>query len=138
MLRLCWQASNEWVSFRNKVAKDPNLMVQQARHLYQRFFLGRETDGFTKVLAVADVVNLIPVDTAEAERGFALMNRLKDSSRNLMASKYLNDLMFVRLHGPDNMTEFYPDPAIKLWLSRAKRGRMLQARAPFVRVAAQP
>lgn len=46
--------------------------------------------------------------------------------------------MFVRLHGPGNMTEVDPDPAIKLWLSRAtNRGRMLQARAPFVRAAAQ-
>ena len=125
------QAVMEWYAFRNKVARDPNLMNLHSRHLYQRFYKNRQ--GFARLMAVAELVLLIPVDTAEAERGFALMNRLKTASRSKMAINYLNDLMFARLHGPDNLTEYDADQAIKLWLSRTTKGRIIHQRPAFTR-----
>ena len=71
------------------------------------------------ILEVVYLVMLLPLDTAEAERGFSLMNRLKHSQRSTISDGVLNDFMFVRLHaGP--LEDFNPHNAISLWMSRYK------------------
>lgn len=113
----------QWYTFKNKVGSSDTLVHLQTQHLYQRAFVHWKHD-FPALLQVIRFVLLIPVDTAECERGFSLMNRLKTDVRNRMGMAQLNDIMFICLHGPKSVTDFNPDRAIKLWLARGgERGR---------------
>ena len=98
------------------------MKAQSSVKLYEKIMMEPLTYNpvdLSAILEVVYLVMLLPLDTAEAERGFSLMNRLKHSQRSRISDGVLNDLMFVRLHaGP--LETFNPHNAISLWMSRYK------------------
>mmetsp|Transcript_57424 Transcript_57424/g.181796 ORF Transcript_57424/g.181796 Transcript_57424/m.181796 type:complete len:125 (-) Transcript_57424:204-578(-) len=86
--------------------------TQSSVELYEKIMMEPLTYNPVDLSAILEVVYLVmlhPLDTAEAERGFSLMNRLKHSQRSTISDGILNDFMFVRLHPLEN---FNPHNAI--------------------------
>jgi hypothetical protein len=75
---------------------------------------------FSNALALIDLVLSLPAATAECERGFGLMKRVKSDWRSALATETLNDLMTVELLSPD-IKEFDPTRSIQLWLADSQR-----------------
>src|SRR5215469_9806796 len=60
-------------------------------------------------------VSLLPVSSAECERGFSCMNANDTSSRNRLTVNTLSALIFIKVNGP-HPSSFNPIPYTELWL----------------------
>ena len=58
------------------------------------------------------IVLLIPIHTSEVERGFSLMNRVKQDWQARLTTPHLNELMRISLLGPA-CNEFEPMETIR-------------------------
>ena len=76
-------------------------------------------------LVLVLIARLVPIGSAECERMFSLMNRLKTDLRNRMNNSRLNDLMTVIRLAPglDELTDEGLDKWIGVWESGFKSGR---------------
>ena len=80
---------------------------------------------FRNIVLVLIIVLLIPFHTSEVERGFSLMNRVKQDWRARLTTTSLNELMRISLLGP-SCNEFEPMGAIRLWWQSGRRPRRPQ------------
>ena len=93
-------------------------------HLWERLVRQNE-ERFQNIVLVIKIVLVAPLHTSEVERGFYLMNRVKQDWRARLSSPTLNELMRVRLLGPP-CEDFEPMRAIRLWWQAGRRARRLQ------------
>lgn len=92
--------------------------------LWQRVIRQNE-DCFKNIILVLMIVLLIPIHTSEVERGFSLMNRVKQDWRARLTTPTLNELMRISLLGP-TINDFEPMGAIRLWWHGGRRARRPQ------------
>ncbi|ELT88776.1 hypothetical protein CAPTEDRAFT_216552 [Capitella teleta] len=64
--------------------------------------LKRAAEGTTlpNLRRIAHVAMVLPVSTADCERGFSAMKRIKTKQRNRLIDTTLNNLMMITLEGP--------------------------------------
>jgi len=62
-------------------------------------------------------VAVIPVSTAECERGFSTMNSLLTSRRSSLHVTTLSSLLFLKMVGP-SLEQFQPLQYVKSWLAK--------------------
>ena len=77
-------------------------------------------DQYPNLLSLIDLVLTIPASTAECERGFSAMKRVKSDWRCRLNTTTLSDLMFVMLEG-SSIDMFNPSRACELWAEAAQR-----------------
>ncbi|KAM5180722.1 zinc finger protein 862-like [Mantella aurantiaca] len=77
-------------------------------------------ESFPNLAKLAHIGLVIPVSTAECERGFSALKRIKTCLRNRMNQNTLNNLMLISLEGPDPRDMDYGKAADN-WASRKKR-----------------
>ena len=115
----------EWVDLKiyvsGLVAAEPAVSYLD---LWQRVIRQNE-DRFKNIILVLMIVLLIPIHTSEVERGFSLMNRVKQHWRARLTTPTLNELMRISLLGP-TCNEFEPMEAIRLWWQGGRRARRPQ------------
>lgn len=64
-------------------------------------------------------VLVIPVGSAEAERGFSIMNHIRgDGRRSRLSPKHLEDIVRIRTNGPDRIEEFPAVKYAKIWIEK--------------------
>lgn len=63
---------------------------------------------------------VLPVSTADCERCFSVIKRVKTDLRNRMSTQTLDRLLRIRIEGPD-MDEFDFNQAVKDWSSLKNR-----------------
>jgi hypothetical protein len=79
-------------------------------------------DTCPNVLAVMNLILTLPSHSADCERGFSCMKKLKTDWRSSLQECPLNDLLRVMLLCPP-LSSFNPLPAINLWNSSGKASR---------------
>ncbi|XP_044524357.1 E3 SUMO-protein ligase KIAA1586 homolog [Gracilinanus agilis] len=62
------------------------------------------------------IISIIAIDTAEAERGFGLMNMICTRVRNSLTVKHVSDLMTINLLGKE-LADWDATPFVKSWLN---------------------
>ena len=82
---------------------------------------GRRED-YQNILTLIDFILTLPSHSADCERGFSLMKRVKTDWRSHLRSDTLTDLMTVMLHSAD-ISEFDPSTAVNHWLTSGTRSR---------------
>jgi len=80
--------------------------------------------NLTNVLKVVEIALVLSPSTAECERGFSTMNRIKTSLRNSLQQETLQLLLNISIHGP-SLQYFQPDDAIERWMSCTSGGRYI-------------
>ena len=71
------------------------------------------------------LISLItPVASAEAERVFSAMNRIKDDERASLGDRMLDNLLFISQHGPP-LEEYDFQKAVYWWYTRDPRREKL-------------
>jgi len=83
-----------------------------------------ELPKFRNVLALVNIMLVLAVSSAEAERCFSLMGRVKSDWRSNLESPSLNDLIAIRLSSVSDES-FDPMPAITLWWEGGKKPRRM-------------
>lgn len=74
------------------------------------------SDSCQEVLNLMDLIQTIPVGTADCERGFNVMKMVKSDWRSRLDANTLSDLLVVQLTSPD-IPDYDPAPAVELWHS---------------------
>lgn len=70
---------------------------------------------------VLKTILVLPVGSADAERGFSVMNHINTSRRSRLTNEHLEALMRVRLNGPVTLDDFYPAKYAKNWVKNHMR-----------------
>lgn len=78
-------------------------------------FSGGNSAVLSEITDLLHTIDLIPVQTAECERGFSAMNRILTPQRASMSVKRLADCLFIYTAGPP-LEMFKPDIYVKTWL----------------------
>ena len=78
------------------------------------------SDQLPNVLGLIDLILTIPASTAECERGFSGMKRVKSDWRARLNTSTLSDLLLVLLEGP-SIDDFEPLRACQLWADHCDR-----------------
>ena len=71
-------------------------------------------DMFPQLTKLASIAALIPVSTAECERAFSAMNRIKTDLRNRLKTPTLDCLMRISIEGPP-LSDFNFERAADIW-----------------------
>ena len=71
-----------------------------------------------KLLDLMKDVKMLPVSTAECERGFSQMNIPASSIRSSLAMKTLSSLMSIKCVGSPPQ-KFEPHPYVKTWITQS-------------------
>ncbi|XP_040177111.1 zinc finger protein 862-like [Rana temporaria] len=105
---------NEWYEFK---------VLGKGKKLCELLDLSlSNTDRFPVLGNLLSIVSVLPVSTACCERGFSLMNLVKNKFRSLMQQESLGDLLMTNMNGP-SVKDFDPVKAIDHWYSNCKRTR---------------
>ena len=71
-------------------------------------------DMFPQLTKLSTIAALIPVSTAECERAFSSMNRIKTELRNCLKTSTLDCLMRISIEGPP-LSVFNFERAADIW-----------------------
>ena len=69
---------------------------------------------------LASIALIVPVSTADCERGFSTMNRIKTDPKNRLKTTTLDKLIRLSSEGPE-LDEFNFERAAMLWASKSNR-----------------
>ena len=69
---------------------------------------------FPNLAKLAAIGLLLPMSTADCERGFSTLSRVKTDLRNRLQNKTLNHLLMISIEGPD-AADYSFDEACDLW-----------------------
>ena len=90
---------------------------------FWRFMRMHYQERYPWFLRLVLIILLVPIGSAECERMFSLMNRLKTDLRNRMKNGRLNDLMTVNRLAPSTLSDEELDEVIDFWEADCKTGR---------------
>ncbi|XP_074632698.1 zinc finger protein 862-like [Acropora palmata] len=77
-------------------------------------------DQFPELIKLAQIATLIPVSTADSERGFSYQNRTKVKSRARLSGKTVNQLLRININGVD-YKHFDFNKALTRWRASERR-----------------
>lgn len=120
-------AENEWSDLktmvRQKTTAEPKLLELPALGIWEELLMPGMMPAWRGMLSIRvliEIVMVLPVHTAECERGFSLMKRIKSDWRSCLGPSTLSDQMMIKLSGI-TMASFEPDRAISTWWSTSGR-----------------
>jgi hypothetical protein len=90
---------------------------------FWRFMRMHYQERYPWFLRLVLIILLVPIGSAECERMFSLMNRLKTDLRNRMKNGRLDDLMTVNRLAPSTLSDEELDELIDFWEADCKTGR---------------
>lgn len=79
--------------------------------------------SYINICKVLNFLRVLPLSTAECERGFSQLNLVKTDSRNRLLVTTIDDLLMVKTNGP-NLEVFDAANAIDLWWKDVATGRI--------------
>ncbi|XP_038066737.1 zinc finger protein 862-like [Patiria miniata] len=81
-----------------------------------------ESQRFANILTLVKIMLVLPIHSAEAERGFSLMGRVKNDWRSRLHPETTSNLMALKLANT-TVESFDPMPSINRWWTDTKRTR---------------
>lgn len=119
----CLQVHQEFLNLLLSIIENDSIctLIQRSTHTWS--FWGQVLDmpevawtDSTKKLIKTVLVQA--VGSAEAERGFSIMNHLKAERRSTLSAKHVEDEMRIRINGPDDMKLFVASKYAKHWAKK--------------------
>lgn len=74
-------------------------------------------DWTEKTKKLIQSILVIPIGSAEAERGFSIFNHIKAERRATLTGRHVEDFIRVRMNGPDELEKFSASKYAKQFLS---------------------
>lgn len=112
-----FQAAEEWPDLRREISRRYQDLTSASWEN-----LNNLNDRFPNALGVIDFILSLPSHSADCERGFSLMKRVKSDWRSTLDNKTLTNLMRICLSSP-SIGHFDPEPAIQFWHVNGERAR---------------
>lgn len=119
----------EWPDFKKSVCEQLDKKISVVDFLGNMLTIYKDT--YPNICALLSIVLVLPVSTADAERGFSLMKRIKTDWRASLTPPSLTNLMTIKL-SKVTLQDFNPTAAHGLWLSE---GRRVESSKKYIRKA---
>ena len=71
----------------------------------------------SKIRKLIQIVTVLPIGSAEAERGFSIMNHIRTKRRSKLLGTTIESMMRIRMNGPEIET-FNTLPYVMRWVNR--------------------
>ena len=113
----CNKIPQEWVALKSFVA---HFCGRPLLQVYGELLRDRPA-RFQNILVLVDLMLTLSPSTAECERQFSSMNRIKTALRNRLSNDSLQALMKINCDGPSD-NDFDPEEAINKWLTSGPGG----------------
>lgn len=127
----CNKIPQEWVALKSYVA---HFCGRPLLQVYGELLRDRPA-RFQNILVLVDLMLTLSPSTAECERQFSSMNRIKTALRNRLSNDSLQALMKINCDGPSD-NDFDPEEAINKWLTSGPGGRHIAGhKVPVPRVS---
>lgn len=76
-------------------------------YVFWSYFLNENGIDWTpRTQKLIRIILVLPIGSAEAERGFSVMNHIKNKRRSRLTSAHLQDAMRIRLNGVNELEKF--------------------------------
>ncbi|XP_076113346.1 zinc finger protein 862-like [Mytilus galloprovincialis] len=111
--------SQEWRLLKNTINTDDSLKSLSASLIMQQL-AGKLVAGFPLLSSLSAVGLLLPTSTADCERGFSTLKRIKTELRNRLSNKITNCLVTISLEGEES-TEIDISEAVQHWKTQKNR-----------------
>ena len=112
----------EWIQFKTFLTSSQELKNGSIKDLVKFLLCTAERQALFPILSKLLVRGLIlPIATADCERGFSAMNRIKTTPRNRLKTTTLENLMFISIEGPNDPDKFDFSRAADKWGSMHNR-----------------
>ena len=82
----------------------------------------KQCEMFKQILQLVKIILVMPIHTAECERGFSLMGNIKNDLRARLKSETVTNLMAIKL-SQYTIETYNPADAIFQWMESGKRSR---------------
>nr|XP_028576566.1 zinc finger protein 862-like [Podarcis muralis]XP_028576567.1 zinc finger protein 862-like [Podarcis muralis]XP_028576568.1 zinc finger protein 862-like [Podarcis muralis] len=79
--------------------------------------------SYINICKVLNFLRVLPLSTAECERGVSQLNLVKTDSRKRLLATTIDDLLMIKMNGPD-LEVFSAANAVNLWWNDVARGRI--------------
>ncbi|XP_032997999.1 zinc finger protein 862-like [Lacerta agilis] len=79
--------------------------------------------SYINICKVLNFLRVLPLSTAECERGVSQLNLVKTDSRKRLLATTIDDLLMIKMNGPD-LEIFNAANAVNLWWNDVARGRI--------------
>ncbi|XP_006824225.1 zinc finger protein 862-like [Saccoglossus kowalevskii] len=112
------EMAREWEMMKNLMVDDQHssfTCTQMMNKVVKQY-----KDVFVNLYKLAVIGLIVPMSTADCERGFSALSRVKTTLRNRMCEKTLSNLLFITLEGPP-VEDFPYDEAANIWASIRNR-----------------
>ncbi len=89
----------------------------------------KQSDGVVigkKLQSLINLLEVLPVSSADCERGFSQMNLYHTSGRNRLSVSSVNDMMMIGINGPP-LAAWNPTKYVISWLKSGKHGALDKA-----------
>lgn len=91
-----------------------------SKEIWANFFRSY-SDMCPNLLKLVIACYLLPMSSAECERCFSAVNRIKTKQRASLKPETLESLLFIRIEGPATPKEFDFTPALRKWRNMSNR-----------------
>ena len=111
----------EWNTFVNVVQAKADLKGKDSRELLTA--LVQQTslqEIFPNLHKLAVIALVIPMSSADCERGFSALKRIKTRLRNRLSNRILNNLLMISIEGPE-LKDFDFEKAADVWGAQRNR-----------------
>ena len=111
----------EWKTFVNAVQAKADLKGKDSRELLTALVQQTSLQHiFPNLHKLAVIALVIPMSSADCERGFSALKRIKTRLRNRLSNRILNHLLTISIEGP-KLEEFDFEKAADIWGAQKNR-----------------
>lgn len=102
---------NEWAILLQTIIADEKFCTLRNKKttpfVFWTQFLKSESIAWTdRTRRLIYAVLALPIGSADAERGFSIMNHIRTDRRSRLSGEHLTDIMRIRINGPDEIEKF--------------------------------
>jgi hypothetical protein len=121
---LTWAESYQKKHASDQQAKLPALREMLAPTALLQLYMEQCGTDSPNLLLLIQLLLVLPVSSAEAERAFSCMNRIHDDERASLGQDTVDDLMMISLNGPP-LKDFDFHTAVMTWYCKGDRREKL-------------
>lgn len=120
----CRALASEWTHLLTTIIESERfceLHNENALTFWSQFLQTNHIAWTDKTRMLIYTVLVLPIGSAEAERGFSIMNHIITSRRLSLTASHIDDLMRIRLNGPEKLEEFSASKYASIWVKDHKK-----------------
>lgn len=117
----CSELLNDWAKLLESIIENENFCSlrnskTETYAFWSKYLNENGISWTTKTIKLVQIILVIPIGSADAERGFSIMNHLQSSRRSKLTPKHMEDIMRIRLNGADDLEKFPASKYAKKWV----------------------